>query len=38
LTQVADRNTFDGLVQIGLIIYLFFLSLYTRVERSKSKE
>ncbi len=38
LTQVADRNTFDGLVQIGLIIYLFFLSLYTRVERAKSIE
>jgi hypothetical protein len=35
LTQMAERNTFDGLVQIGLIIYLFFLSLYTRVERSR---
>jgi len=35
LTQVADRNTFDGLVQIGLIVYLFFLSLYTRVDRSR---
>ena len=35
LTQVADRNTFDGLVQIGLIIYLFFLSLYTRMEKNR---
>lgn len=35
LTQMADRNTFGGLGQIGLIISLFVLSLYTRVERSK---
>jgi hypothetical protein len=38
LTQVADRNTFDGLVQIGLIVYLFFLSLYTRVDRTKTAQ
>lgn len=38
LSQIAERNTFDGLVQIGLIIYLFFLSLYTRVEKSREKQ
>ncbi len=38
LSQIAERNTFDGLVQIGLIIYLFFLSLYTRMEKAREKQ
>jgi hypothetical protein len=33
LTQVTQRNSFDGAVQVGMILYLFGLSLYTRVER-----
>lgn len=32
LTQTTERNSFDSLVQVGLIVYLFGLSLYTRVE------
>ena len=31
LDQVALRNAFDGMVQVGLIIYLFGLTLYTRL-------
>jgi hypothetical protein len=31
-TQIEQRNTFDGLMQIALIIYLFALTLYTRLE------
>jgi hypothetical protein len=31
-TQVTDRNIFDGLMQIMLIIYLFALTLYTRLK------
>lgn len=32
LTQATQRNSFDSLVQVGLIIYLFALSLYSRLE------
>ena len=32
-TQVTQRNSFDGIVQVGLIVYLFGLSLYTQLER-----
>lgn len=35
-TQITDRNTFDGLMQIVLIIYLFALTLYTRLEAKPS--
>jgi hypothetical protein len=38
LTQIAERNTFDGLVQVGLIVYLFALSLYTRLETKRINE
>ena len=30
LTDVTRRNSFDSLVQVGLIVYLFGLALYTR--------
>jgi hypothetical protein len=30
LTEAAHRNTFDSLVLVGMIVYLFGLSLYTR--------
>jgi hypothetical protein len=33
LTQTTHRNAFTGLVQVGMIVYLFGLSLYTRVTR-----
>jgi hypothetical protein len=32
LTQAMHRNTVDGLVQVAMIVYLFGLSLYTRIE------
>lgn len=35
LTQATHRNTVDGLVQVAMIVYLFGLSLYTRVGRNK---
>ena len=31
LTQVTESNSFDGIVQVGLILYLFGLSLYTQI-------
>ncbi len=34
LTDVAYRNSVDGLVQVGLIVYLFGLSLYARLRPS----
>jgi hypothetical protein len=37
LTDMGQRNSFDGLVQIGLIIYIFGLALLTRVEAGRSK-
>ena len=38
LTQVTQRNSFDSLVQVGLIVYLFGLSLYSQIEaKQKSK-
>ncbi len=37
-TQVTQRNSFDGLVQVGLIVYLFGLSLYSQIEaKQRSK-
>jgi hypothetical protein len=36
LTQVTQRNSFDGLVQVGLIVYLFGLSLYTQLEKKRA--
>lgn len=36
VTDVTQRNTFDGLVQVGLIVYLFGLSLYTRLEANRA--
>jgi len=36
LSDVAQRHSFDGGVQAGLIIYLFGLSLYTRLSKRKS--
>jgi hypothetical protein len=32
--ETAQRNSFDAIVQVGLIVYLFGLSLYTRIERA----
>jgi len=32
-TDLMLRNSFDGLVQVGLIVYLFSLALYTQVKR-----
>jgi hypothetical protein len=37
-TQVTQRNSFDGLVQVGLILYLFGLSLYSRLETKRMQE
>lgn len=34
-TQVTQRNSFDSLVQVGLIVYLFGLSLYTQLEKKR---
>ncbi|MEA3397473.1 MAG: hypothetical protein U9R05_08430, partial [Chloroflexota bacterium] len=34
LTQAAQRNSFDSLVQVGMIIYLFGLSLYTQIKKT----
>lgn len=34
LTDSTQRNSFEGLVQVGLIVYLFGLSLYTRLEQA----
>ena len=31
LDQVSLRNALDGIVQVGLIVYLFGLTLYTRL-------
>lgn len=31
LVDVINRNSFDAIVQVGMIVYLFFLSLYTRL-------
>jgi hypothetical protein len=33
LTEAAHRNTYDNLVLVGMIVYLFGLSLYTRIKR-----
>jgi len=38
LTDVTQRNSFDGLVQVGLIVYLFMLSLYTRLQAKPARE
>jgi hypothetical protein len=38
LTDVTLRNSFDSLVQVGLIVYLFGLSLYTRKEAKPARE
>jgi len=37
LTQVTQRNSFDGIVQVGLIVYLFGLSLYTQLEAKRAR-
>jgi hypothetical protein len=31
-SQATQRNSFDGLVQVSLIVYLFALSLYSQIE------
>jgi len=33
----TQRNTFDGIAQAGLIVYLFGLSLYTRLEARRAR-
>jgi hypothetical protein len=38
LTQVTQRNSFDSLVQVGLIVYLFGLSLYTQLEQKRASK
>jgi hypothetical protein len=37
LSDVAQRNSFEGGVQAGLIVYLFGLSLYTRLSKRRSE-
>lgn len=34
LEQTTQRNSFDSAVQVGLIVYIFGLSLYTQIQRS----
>jgi hypothetical protein len=36
LTDTSMRNSFESLVQVGLIVYLFSLALYTQVERANN--
>jgi hypothetical protein len=33
----TQRNTFDGIVQVGLIVYLFGLTLYTQLEARRAR-
>lgn len=35
LPEVVQRNAFESLVQVGLIVYLFGLALYTQVTRRR---
>jgi predicted MFS family arabinose efflux permease len=35
LTEIRHRNAFDGLVQAGLIVYLFVLALVDRLSRQE---
>lgn len=34
LPSSSDQNAFDGLVQVGMIIYIFSLTLFTRVRQT----
>jgi hypothetical protein len=38
ITDLNARNAFEGMVQVGLIIYLFALALYWRLERTPASE
>ena len=38
LEQTTQRNSFDNIVQVGLIVYIFGLSLYTQVQRSNKPQ
>lgn len=35
-TSLTQQNTFENLVQVGLIVYLFGLSLYAQAQRSRT--
>jgi hypothetical protein len=35
LTELSQRIAFDALVQVGLIVYLFGLALYTRLKAAR---
>lgn len=37
LVDVINRNSFDAIVQVGMIIYLFFLSLYSRLQDKQTR-
>ncbi|HZU87419.1 MAG TPA: hypothetical protein VFF78_08040 [Anaerolineaceae bacterium] len=37
LPQVSDQNAFDSLVQVGMIVYIFGLTLFTRVQQANQK-
>ncbi len=38
LRQVTERNAFDNLVQVGMIVYIFGLALYAAVRRRRADQ